>query len=272
MNAKGKHVEIIGICQIRNEDVFLGQVIANIEEFCDQIIVADHQSKDQTASIVKQKMRRSPMLRYHSIAHPSEAHDLIRRYTNTPTWIFPVDGDELYDPIGLAQLKSQIIKGEFDAYRQIYGHSLHCIAIDQEKKIAKGYLSPPSRTVTKLYNFGALIDWEGPCSEKCLGGTIMFKPGYTEQSNLNLMDTLSWADSPFRLLHACFLQRSSLEPEQGNNIRKNPFEIYAMSRLARWFYQLRTWMNIPTASTYKLEKYMRGPLAECDVSNFFTSQ
>lgn len=271
MNADRGNIVIVGICQIRNEDVFLGQALANIEDFCDQIIVADHQSRDKTARIVKQRMENSPKLAYQSISHPSEAHDLIRGYANTPTWIFPVDGDELYDPVGLSRLKARIVKGEFNAYRQIYGHSLHCISIDQQQKIARGYMSPPCRTVTKLYNFGALIDWAGPCSERCHSGNIVYKSGYSEQSNLNIVDTLSWDESPFRLLHACFMRRSSLEQEHGNTIRYNPFEIHTMSRYARWLNQFRQLMKLSTASNYKQERYMRGSLTDCDVSNFFPS-
>lgn len=264
-------MQIIGICQVRNEDVFLNQALVNIQEFCDYIIVADHQSKDKTANIVQQRMKLSPKLRYHSVSHPSEAHDLIRGYANTESWVFPVDGDELYDPVRLSELKAQMIKGEFNAYRQIYGHSLHCISIDQEKKIARGYMSPPNRTVTKLYNFGALIDWAGPCSERCHGGSIVYKKGYSEQSNLNMMDTFLWEKSPFRLLHACFLRRSSLEQEHGNTIRYNPFELHAMSRYVRWLYNFRQLLKLPAVSNYKQERYMRGALTDCDVSNFFQS-
>lgn len=272
MNSERGDIVIVGICQIRNEDVFLGQALANIEDFCDQIIVADHQSRDQTASIVKQRMKNSPKLVYQSISHPSEAHDLIRGYTNTPTWVFPVDGDELYDPVGLSRLKAQMIRGEFNSYRQIYGHSLHCISIDQKQRVAMGYMSPPSRTVTKLYNFGALIDWVGPCSERCHGGNIVYQSGYSEESNLNIVDTLSWDESPFRLLHACFLRRSSLEKENGDTVRYNPFEIHSMSRPARWLYNLRQLMKLPTPSNYKQARYMRGPVKDCDVSNFFPIQ
>jgi glycosyltransferase involved in cell wall biosynthesis len=269
MNAEGENVNIVGICQVRNEDVFLNQALINIHDFCDMIIVADHQSHDDTERIVRQRMRVSSKIKYHSITHPSKAHDLIRGYANTKTWIFPVDGDELYDPVGLAKLKSQIINGEFNAYRQIYGHSLHCVSIDQKKKLAKGYMSPPSRTVTKFYNFGALIDWSGPCSERCHGGNIVFKYGYSKDSNLNMQDTISWDESPFRLLHTCFMRRSSLDHDNINTIRLNPFEIHAMFRPPRWLYHLRQLLKLPTVSKYKQERYMRGNLTEFEISSFF---
>jgi len=265
-------MQILGICQVRNEDVYLNQVLANIEEFCDQVLIADHQSKDGTARIAIARVQRSTKLIYKKIRHPSEAHEMIRVYANTPSWVFPVDGDELYDPAGLGKLRAQIMRGDHDRYRQIYGHSMHCVGLDLTNKTAKGHISPPCRTVTKLYNFNAIFDWVGPCSEKCLGGEIRFKPGYSEQSNLNLMDTMSWDESPFRLLHTCFLRRSSLEPNVGSAGRLNPYELHAMSMPLRWFLQLKKYCGMTAQPNYKQERYMRGALVERDVTVFLEKQ
>jgi hypothetical protein len=264
--------KIIAICQIQNEDIFIENVLVNILDFCDSILVADHQSSDRTGEISKRLAKRYPKIQYTCISHPREAHEMIRSYTNSPTWIFPVDGDELYCPDGLKTMRNRILAGEYDAYRQIYGHSMHCVELDYTKKIALGHLSPPCRTVTKLYNFGALMDWSGATSERCHGGTIKFKPGYSEQSNLNLMDLMSWDESPFRLLHTCFLQRSSHETRTNmvgrSNARINPYEIHALSIPKRWFNNLKQRMGFSVASRYKQERYMRGPLVERDVSVF----
>ncbi|MCI5140223.1 MAG: glycosyltransferase [Candidatus Electrothrix sp. ATG1] len=263
--------KIIGICQVHNEDVFIGQSLANIEKFCDKILVADHCSTDRTAEIAQARAAAQPKIIYHRIKHPSEAHDMIRKYADTPTWVFPVDGDELYDPLALIRLRKDIMSGEYDAYRQIYGHSLHCVEIDKTQKKARGYTSPPSRTVTKLYNFGSLIDWAGPCSEKCLGGKIIFKDGFSEQSNLNLMEKFTWSESPLRLLHTCFMKRSSLELQENRKGRKNPYEIYSMSRMTKWFSFFRKMVKLSDQSDYKIKKYMRGTLVEEEVSVFFSA-
>ena len=266
-SAEVKQTQIVGICQIRNEDVFIERVLTNILDFCDSVIVADHNSTDQTPSIVKRLATREPKIKYSTIKHPGDAHELVRPYCNTPTWIFPVDGDELYDPCGLAKLRPQIIAGELDQYRQFYGHSLHCVDIDFTAKTAQGYMTPPCRTVTKLYNFGALKDWGGPCNERCHGGQIIFNPGWSETSNWLLLDQFNWANSPFRLLHTCFMKRSSLQKE-ASPPAQNIAEIYSATRrqkLQRWIAQI---LGRPLSSSYKLEKYRRGPLAQCDVSAF----
>lgn len=44
--------QIIGICQIRNEEHYIERVITNIYEFCDRIIVLDNNSGDRTPVIV----------------------------------------------------------------------------------------------------------------------------------------------------------------------------------------------------------------------------
>lgn len=263
---------IVGICQVKNEDIFFNQVLANIENFCDKIFIADHCSTDYTAEIAKARAEANPNIVYHRIRHPSEAHEMIQQYASTPTWVFPVDGDELYDPLALTRLRKDIMSGEYDAYRQIYGHSFHCVEIEKTQKTAKGYISPPSRTVTKLYNFGALIDWTGSCSERCHGGEIIFKDGFSKESNLNLMEKMTWSESPLRLLHTCFMARSSLELHESGKGRMNPYEIYSMPRLKKWIFQLRKNIIMPEHSDYKKERYMRGPLVEEAIAPFFSVQ
>lgn len=45
--------QIIGIILVKNEDIFINKVIENISNFCDRIIVTDHQSDDNTPDIVQ---------------------------------------------------------------------------------------------------------------------------------------------------------------------------------------------------------------------------
>lgn len=264
--------KIIGICQIQNEDVFIGQVLKNIVDFCDVVLVADHLSTDRTAEIVTRLSHDYTNIQYFKIKHPSEAHDMVRVYANTATWVFPVDGDELYDPFALSRLKKQLFRGEFDEYRQIYGHSMHCVSIDINNHTAKGYMSPPCRTVTKLYNFNAIVDWVGPCSEKCLGGSIIFKPGYSGQSNLRIIDQFDWNESPFRLLHACFVKRSSkdklLDDTKSIGGRLNPYEIHVSTIFEKIKISLKKNLKFNAPSLYKKEMYMRGPVVEMDISEF----
>ena len=114
-----------------------------------------------------------------------------------------------------------------------------------------------------------MIDWAGPCPERCHGGKIIFKDQFSEQSNLNLREKFMWSESPLRLLHTCFMKRSTLEIQESGKGRKNPYEIYSMSRMTKWFSFLRKMIKMPYHSDYKIKKYMRGSLVEEEISVFF---
>lgn len=261
---------IVGISLVRNEDIFIARVLQNARSLCDTIIVADHGSTDKTADIVQNMAITDAGIQYEKITNAGKSHDLIRGYANTPTWIFPVDGDEIYDPAGLTILRQKILGGELEAYRQCYGNVLHCVELDENAGIAKGYLSPPSRSMTKLYNFGALYDWEGPCLEKCLGGRIHFKEGYSENSNLLLQNKMTWEDSYFRCLHMVFLRRSSSE-SSAFGARANVVEIYGNGILGVLKHRVREITGRLTASKYKGDQYRRGDLVEKPIESFWGS-
>src|SRR5688500_14995238 len=154
-------MRIIAICLIKNEDTFLERVLTNIFEFCDDIIIADHKSVDRSAEIANHWARRFSKIRYFRIRSPRESHQLVQNYANSPTWIFAVDGDEIYDPDGLMRVRERLSGGAFDQYWKIFGHALHCDHIDFVTQKAFGYMSPPARSMTKLYNFNAILAWKG---------------------------------------------------------------------------------------------------------------
>jgi hypothetical protein len=79
---------------------------------------------------------------------------------------------------------------------------------------------------------------------------------------------MGWEESPFRLLHTCFLRRSSLDPERPA-ARPQVGEIYEAPLGRRVVNALKRLAGVPLTSTYKREKYMRGPLVEIDVTAFF---
>ena len=169
---------IIGIVLVRNEDLFINRVLTNIAGFCDSIIVADNLSEDLTCSRVQEVQQKYPIIQYQSIDSPALSHDLISSYAGSNTWIFAVDGDELYDPTGLQTLRNRILAGEYDSQWMIIGNVLNCIDFNIEKGYAQGYLAPPCRSMTKLYNFNAIEAWKGPCPERLHGGEIQFRTGY----------------------------------------------------------------------------------------------
>lgn len=259
--------QIVGVTLVRNEDLHLDRVLANARPFCDRMIIADHGSRDGTAALARAWADRDPGIVYERIADPAVSHDLIRPYLNTPTWIFGVDGDEIYDPAGLQRLRQELLAGRHDRFRQLYGNVLHCSALDRTAARARGYLAPPCRSMTKLYNFAALRDWSGPNPERLHGGRIVFNPGYDETCNGRLLDEYDWASSPLRCLHLVFLPRSSLDAP--DRVRLNLAEKNDLRGWGRLLHLALARLGREGDSSYKYEKYRRGPEVDVDVSAFF---
>lgn len=263
-------IQIVGILLIRNEDRFIELILSRIVEFCDQIIVADHQSNDNTAKIVQKIAKEYAHIRYVAIEHPMASHSLIQTYAGKPVWVFGVDGDELYDPNRLKILRSKLLKGEFGSHWVVFGNVLNCIELDMQSAQATGYLAPPCRSMTKLYNFQLINEWGGDCPERLHGGTIDFKPGSNALQRYDMYKEVDWEDSDLRCLHLCFLRRSSLESEQQGMIsRKNISDINSEGVLQKTLsFVKRLFGKSDFKPQWKHEKYCRGKLVTKDISSF----
>jgi len=260
---------IIGICLVRNDDRFLDQILHNVCEFCDRLIIADHQSKDDTAAIAQKWASENEHIEYHLIAHPSESHELIRPYCQQDVWMFAVDGDELYEKDRLAAFREQLMAGRFSDKWQILGKALHCDEYRENEGKAMGYLARPSRSMTKLYNFSHIDDWKGPCSERLHHGEIVFKPRSEGGTKDSSESECSWEDAVFRCLHMVFIKRSSLQSE-GDVSRPNIAEINHFSKLRKLiFYVMRFFGKEPKSKTKHIT-YMRGERVCKDVRAFFS--
>ncbi len=262
---------IVGIVLVRNEDAFVEQALRNVAAFCDRIHAVDHVSTDRTWEILQALGRELDHLDVRRTAHADESHALVEQYAGTDTWIFGVDGDELYDPERLAALPRAAagrvvrrrLQGRVERRQLRRGRS-------RRGRRATGYPSPPSRSITKLYNFAAIDSWAGDGSERLHGGTIAFRPGYDDGSVDNISERLTWEETPLRCLHLCFVPRSSLDSDA-----PAPRPILMESGLHD-----RTWIGAakrrllrrqgPAESAWKQEKYMRGELVTVDASPFFS--
>lgn len=258
---------IVGIFLVRDEDVYLERAVRNVLDFCDRILITDHCSRDRTREIATRLSRESDKIEYTRIRRTGDSHALVQPYAGTKTWVFGVDGDEIYDPAGLARFRAELLDGTFDQCWTVLGNVLNCTALDLTRREATGYLAPPCRSMTKLYNFGAITRWDGPCLERLHGGTPIFRPGVDASRRRNLHEEVPWDDSNYRCLHTCFLPRSSRDVRAGT--RLNIMDINARgwrSRAGLGFLRPRS-PDVP--DSWKREKYMRGDLITTDVSSFF---
>jgi hypothetical protein len=213
-------IRIVGSVLVRNEDVFIEQAIRNVAAFCDEIHAVDHVSTDRTWPILQELALELDHLNVQRSRNSAVAHRALEPYAGTPTWVLGVDGDELYDPLGLALLREQLASGAHADVFRLKAHVLNCDGLDCEARVASGYLAPPSRPVTKLFNFAAVESWTG-CLDPLQGGTIAFRDGFHWESRRDLANGTAWDDDPLRCLHVCFLPRSSGDtggPEARENL------------------------------------------------------
>ena len=262
---------IVGIALVRNEDVFVDRAIRNAINFCDRLIIADHFSTDGTFDIVSKLAAEFPgKIELRRITDTRESHFLISGYAGSRTWIFAVDGDEIYDPTGLVRMRAEVLAGLYDESWLVFGNVLNCTAVDFTAGTASGYLAPPCRSMTKLFNFNLIESWNGAVTHVCANGTIKFKPGFDASQRLDLHKRFSWGDSHYRCLHTCFVRRSSLDagtPIARPNVSEN--RRGGLTILARKI--VNCLLRKPSVSDWKLEKYARGPLVTVDAVSFFRS-
>ena len=260
--------QIVGIVLVKNEDLHLERAVRNVLEFCDRIFIADHASSDRTPAIAQELAARHSKIEGKVIGHPGESHDFLQPSVGTATWVFGVDGDELYDPIGLGKLRGELLGGTYDAWWMILGNVLNCDEVDAARKTASGWLAPPCRSITKLSNFSRIDSWRGDTPERLHGGSIVFREGCDASRRLNLFERHSWEDSPLRCLHTCFVPRSSLDSAQPL-VRPNIMETYRARPLARIRRGVQRLLGRRVESDWKRSRYRRGERVTVDASAFF---
>jgi len=252
-------IKIVGISVIKNENLHVEWMLRNILNFCDEILVYDNMSIDNTFEIVQKMAAENKKIKLSKVKDANKTHKLIEKYASTPTWLFGVDGDEIYDPIGLAKLREKIINGDYQKYWRIRGYFLHCVDVNLESKIAKGYLAPPASESNKLYNFSTLKSWvqEG---QRFVGNNRVFNDGFKKSDICLLHNDYSWEDAILRNLHLCFIKRSTKEDF---NVRMNIRE-----KIGHCCRDLKPKNYLPK----KIRKYKKGELVTKDISGFIISE
>jgi len=257
-------VRIVGSVLVHNEDVFVERAIRNVADVCDRIYAFDHRSADRTWDILSTLAGELDQLEVRRITRASESHRPLERYAGTPTWVLGVDGDELFDPSALARLRNELLAGGHADVFRLKGHVLNCEALDEQSSTAEGYMAPPSRPVTKLFNLAAVDSWPG-ASERLHDGRPEFRSGYGWESLRYLYDR-GWDDDPLRCLHVCFLRRSSLDDTARPRVNLNESGNYDRSARGAVKRLLRTRRS--PAVDWKRSWYARGERMTVDAASF----
>ena len=269
-------MEIVGSVLVRNEDRFLERAIRNVAAFCDRIHAVDHTSTDGTWEILRSLADELDHLDVHRSRHSALAHQLLEPYAGTETWVIGVDGDELYDSSGLARFREDLLAGAHADVFRLKAHVLNCDALDDELATASGWLAPPSRPITKLFNFAAVESWQG-IPEPLQGGEAVFRPGFHWEARRDLASSTTWETDPLRCLHLCFLRRSTLDPDNVGGGRQSLAETgaYDVGPLGRLKRSLRRRQPPPhlaelarQGKNWKQEWYARGEHVTVDARPF----
>jgi len=237
-------------------------------DFCDEIIVLDNMSTDNTYQVVEKMTKKYPSTKLQKIAKGNKSQSIISHYAGTPTWLFKVDGDEIYDPVGLQEVRKRVMTGEYQKYWRLEGNSINCTELDLQKKTAVGYSSPPSKVAPFLYNFSVIDSWEEENEQRLHGENIVFKDGFGKNNRFLFFEKYDWENSPFRCLHICFIRRSSLE-EGTKNARLNARENSYFFPKALNFLRNLLKGNLSFGSKYKQAAYKRGGLCSTRIDAFF---
>lgn len=260
---------MIGVILVRDEDVWVEHVVRAVLDFCDELFLVDHRSRDRTPQILRQIAGEWPdRVSYHRVDDASVSHDLIAPYAGEDVWAFSADGDELYEAERLRGFRDRLLDGEFDEWWFIRGNTLHVTELDPEGRWARGHASPPCPAGTKLFNFAHIESWSGPCGERLNGREgLVFKPGRSERK-FQLNERYSWDESPLRSLHFPFFRRSSLDRRP--LLRKNVLDRNTPRRLPlRAVARVREAVGFPEQSDFKRRHYLQGPLVTVDATSFF---
>jgi len=257
---------------VRNEERFVCQAIENVAAFCDRIHAFDHMSDDRTWEILRELARSFAHLEVRRTRRATDSHRPLERYAGTPTWAIGVDGDELFDPAALTVLREALLGGEHADVFRLKGHVLNCDMLDADAGTASGYMAPPSRPVTKLFNLGAVDAWPG-ASERLHDGRPAFRGGFAWDSMRYLSETAEWDDDPLRCLHVCFLRRSGRDENGRQNL--NETGLYDRTVLGGLKRRLRGPTVPPDVTAlhdrgadWKSDWYRRGERASVDATPF----
>lgn len=268
---------VIGVVLVRNEDVFLEQAVRNVAAFCDRIFAYDHVSNDRTPDVLSRLAGELDHLTVTRTRDARDSHRAVERFVGSNAWALGVDGDELYDPAALARLRALLEGGAYADAFHLKGHVLNCTELDPSRRTATGYMAPPSRPVTKLFNLDAVEAWSG-CPQRLHGGTPVFRSGFDWSSLRYVSEGVDWSADPLRLLHGCFLRRSSRDDASRVAARRNLSELGRFHRGPRGILdRLRHRRRIDPrmkeyrarGSTWKHEWYARGSLVSVDARPFF---
>ncbi len=264
---------IVGIVLVRNEENFVTWAIENAIGFVDEMLVIDNLSRDATPDRLAALAARHPKIRLIRDSQPDRTNRHLQSYIGEDVWVFGLDGDEIYDPAGLARMRARVLAGEFATRWSVHGQSFHPTVVDFDHDRAIGYITPAAATATKLYNFAIIESWHS--NTQRLHGRPVLKPGYAFGDSTERAVGASWLESDFRNLHFCFFPRSSLDQAE---VRANITDLSFRNVVRRPVFRALQALGVKgkladylaqRSGLKKPLRYMRGDVVERELGGAF---
>jgi len=175
--------EIVGLAICKNEDLWIHHAVSNVLGFVDRLTVIDNDSTDGTMDILRGFGSAITVEHVHGLDGLRSVHGkFIEPLAGKDIWMFAVDGDEVFDPVGLSTMRTLLKAGEFNRWWHLRGRFFHATEMDIAKRTAKGH------------------------------HTRMYKHPFTGKVNSAYTD-YDWEDCPLRCMHMRHLRRSTQELE-----------------------------------------------------------
>ena len=122
---------IVGVMLVHNEDEFVEQALRNVaavlrslprrRQHVHRRHVGRHRTRGRASFDHVEPVR---------IRQTGDSHALVEGYAGTDTWVFGVDGDELYDPAGLAAFREQLLDGAHREWFSLKSNVLNVAELD----------------------------------------------------------------------------------------------------------------------------------------------
>jgi glycosyltransferase involved in cell wall biosynthesis len=216
---------IVGIVMVKNEELTIAEVLTRIADFCDYIRFIDTGSTDDTEECARAALDHAnvPYDVFYE-EYLTHTHQYVEPYVGTDTWVFGVDGDELYHPSDLAAMRKRLKTGHAGYAYQLKGMYLHVdrtwIAEDG-RELAQGWLGPPSHNPTKLYNFANIESWSCDWQR-----TLFHAKTRRVRKGTTVIHALTpWHNAELRCVHLRWLPRTQSEVIRGHGGRLTPEDI-----------------------------------------------
>jgi glycosyltransferase involved in cell wall biosynthesis/GT2 family glycosyltransferase/SAM-dependent methyltransferase len=111
--------EVLGVLRIKNEAAHIGEVLESLLPLCPRILVFDDHSEDDTAAICQRfgsriELTHSPFTGFDEARDKN--HMLAHLGKQNPDWVLWIDGDEVLERDGAAQLRPLLQDPQVAAY------------------------------------------------------------------------------------------------------------------------------------------------------------